>query len=224
MKKVTLIVAGGTGIRMQSAVPKQFMLLNNLPVLMHTINVFHAFDKAMEIRLALPENEMNAWKQLCTDYHFQKKYTLVSGGETRFHSVKNCLNDISKPSLIAVHDGVRPLVNQTTIANCFKMAEEFGTAIPVIPVKESIRKMNENDSVAEDRTLYRIVQTPQVFHSDILINAYDVEYKESYTDDASVVENAGFKIYVTDGNEENIKITRPIDLLIAEALLQNHPE
>jgi 2-C-methyl-D-erythritol 4-phosphate cytidylyltransferase len=224
MKKIVLIVAGGTGVRMQSSVPKQFILLNNLPVLMHTIHAFHSYDKTMEIKLALPESESETWKQLCKDYHFNINHSVVSGGETRFHSVKNSLNDIPTPSLIAVHDGVRPLVNQTTIANCFKMAEEFGTAIPVVPIKESIRKIIENDSLAEDRTLYRSVQTPQVFHSDILINAYNTEYRESFTDDASVVENAGFKIYITDGNEDNIKITRPIDLLIANVLLSNRAE
>ena len=223
MKKIALIVAGGTGVRMQSSVPKQFMVLKNLPILMHAINAFYTYDSSLEIRVALPENEMDSWKQLCMEYHFKKKHTLVSGGETRFHSVKMSLTDIPKPSLVAVHDGVRPLVNPATIANCYKIAGEFGTAIPVVPVNESIRKVNEDDSIAEDRSLYRIVQTPQVFHSDILINSYNVEFKQSFTDDASVVENAGFKIYITEGNEENIKITRPIDLLIADAIMTGLP-
>jgi 2-C-methyl-D-erythritol 4-phosphate cytidylyltransferase len=221
MNKIVLIVAGGNGTRMQSAVPKQFMLLQSLPLLMYSLNIFHIYDATMEIRLVLPENEIDSWKQLCLLHNFQLEHTLFSGGETRFHSVKNGLNNIQSPSLIAVHDGVRPLVSQATIANCFRMAEELGTAIPVTPVKESIRKIYEDDSVAEDRTLYRLVQTPQVFHSDILLNAYNAEYKAVFTDDASVVESAGFKIYITDGNEENIKITTPRDMLIAEAFLNS---
>jgi 2-C-methyl-D-erythritol 4-phosphate cytidylyltransferase len=220
MKKIALIVAGGTGTRMQSSVPKQFLPLGNLPILMHAIKAFNTYDPSVEIRVALPELETEVWKNLCDQYQFKIAHSLARGGETRFHTVKMNLTDIPKPSLIAIHDGVRPMVHTSTIANCFKMAEEYGTAIPVVPVKESIRKTMEDDSIAEDRTLYRIVQTPQVFQSEILINAYSTEYQQSFTDDASVVEYAGFKIYTTGGNEENIKITTPVDLLIAEALLK----
>ncbi len=221
MKKIALIVAGGTGNRMQSQTPKQFMLLKNIPVLMYSLNAFIAYDNTIEIRVVLPENEMNAWQKLCTEHNFKIKHSLFPGGETRFHSVKNGLLNIAKPSLIAVHDGVRPLVNTSTIANCFKIAEEFGTAIPVVPVEESIRRVVENDTVAEDRASYRLVQTPQVFNSDILMDAYNTEYRPNYTDDATVVEGAGFKIYVAEGNEENIKITTPKDMIIVEALLNN---
>jgi 2-C-methyl-D-erythritol 4-phosphate cytidylyltransferase len=219
MKKIALIVAGGNGTRMQSSVPKQFMLLKNLPILMYSVSIFHSLDNTTEIRIVLPENEIGTWKELCKQYKFEIEHSVFAGGETRFHSVKNGLADIQTASLIAVHDGVRPLVSAATITNCFKMAEELGTAIPVIPVNESVRKINEEDSIAEDRTLYRLVQTPQIFHSDILLDAYNVEYKQTFTDDASVVESAGFKIYITDGNEENIKITTPKDILLAEALL-----
>ncbi len=219
MKRIALIAAGGNGTRMQSSVPKQFMLLKNLPVLMYSLNVFHSYDETIEIRVVLPESEMGPWEELCKQYKFDVKHILLPGGETRFHSVKNGLQNIQTPSLVAVHDGVRPLVNTMTIANCFKMAEEFGTAIPVVRVNESIRKINEDDSLAEDRTLYRLVQTPQVFQSDILLDSYNAEYKPIFTDDASVVESAGFKIYITDGNEENIKITTPKDMFLAEALL-----
>jgi 2-C-methyl-D-erythritol 4-phosphate cytidylyltransferase len=224
MKKIALVVAGGMGSRMQSSAPKQFMLLNNMPILMHSIKAFYAYDKSIAIRVALPETEIGAWEQLCKEYRFTIKHIVIPGGETRFHSVKNCLDNITETSLIAIHDGVRPLVNPVTIGNCYKIAEEYGTAVPVVPLKDSIRKVIEDDSVAEDRTAYRIVQTPQVFQSDIIINAYNVEYRESFTDDASVVENAGFKIYITDGNEENIKITKPSDLLIAEAIIKGIPE
>jgi 2-C-methyl-D-erythritol 4-phosphate cytidylyltransferase len=221
MKKIALIVAGGTGTRMETPALKQFVLLNNLPVLMHTINVFYGYDNTIDIRIALPEDQIETWQSLCDDYQFKIKHSIVPGGETRFHSVKNGLAEIPVPSLIAVHDGVRPLVSKATITNCFNLAEEAGTAIPVVKVKESIRKIVESDSVYEDRNLYRIVQTPQVFHSDILLNAYETDYNESFTDDAGVVENAGFKIYITEGNEENIKITRPIDLVLADAIMRN---
>lgn len=189
---------------------------------MYSINAFNVYDSSIQIRVALPESEMETWKQLCSEYKFTVEHTLFPGGETRFHSVKNGLQNIPKQSLVAIHDGVRPLVSTKTIANCFKTAEEFGTAIPVISIDESIRKVQENDSVAEDRSAFKLVQTPQVFQSDILLDAYNTEYRQNFTDDATVVESAGFKIYITEGNEENIKITTAKDLIIAEALLVNN--
>ncbi|MGD2034350.1 MAG: 2-C-methyl-D-erythritol 4-phosphate cytidylyltransferase [Bacteroidales bacterium] len=221
MKKIALIVAGGTGSRMESDTPKQFMLLNNLPVLMHCINSFCKYDNNLELRLVLPESEMETWKQLGKQYHFKTDITVFPGGETRFQSVKNGIQEINGSSLVAIHDGVRPLVTPETISNCFALAEKQGTAVPVIPIPESIRKVQEQDSFAEPRSQFRIVQTPQVFQSEFLLDAYETEYDEDLTDDASVVEKAGYKIYLAEGNRENIKITDPIDLIIAETLLKH---
>lgn len=221
MKKIVIIVAGGMGSRMNSDIPKQFMVLNDRPVLMHTIQVFHGYDKTMEIRLVLPEDEIPTWEKLCKEYNFSIKHSIISGGETRFHSVSNGLKDIDHPAIIAVHDGVRPLVSESTIDSCFKTATEQGTAIPVLSLKESIREVTGEDSVARNRGMFRIVQTPQIFHSEILLDAYHTDYQDSFTDDASVVEHAGYKIYLSNGNEENIKITSPLDLRIAEILLMS---
>ncbi|MBA7521282.1 2-C-methyl-D-erythritol 4-phosphate cytidylyltransferase [subsurface metagenome] len=224
MKKIVLIAAGGSGNRMQSGTPKQFMLLHNLPILMHSINRFYNYDNKLELRLVLPEEEIETWKKLCGKYKFKIKHLLFAGGETRFHSVKNGLKDIAGSSLVAIHDGVRPLVSKKTISNCFKMAEKEGTAIPVIPITESIRRVDQVDSVAEPRALFRLVQTPQIFQSELLLDAYNTDYKEIFTDDAVVVEKAGYKIYLAEGNEENIKITSLTDLPIAETLFKKIPD
>jgi len=218
MKKIALIVAGGLGTRMQSKIPKQFMVLNGLPLLMHTINKFYAYDSTIDLRVVLPESEIKIWNELCTEYNFNLSCKIFSAGETRFHSVKNGLHDLPSLALVGVHDGVRPLVSMGTITRCFKLAEINGTAVPVIPVSESIRRVEGEDSISEDRLMYRIVQTPQVFSSEILLDAYNLPFEDSFTDDASVVEKAGYKIYLTEGNEENLKITSLKDLLIAEIL------
>ena len=219
MKKIALIVAAGSGSRMKSDVPKQFLKLGKLPLIMHTMYKFHAYDPATELRLVLHESEMGTWENLCREYNFSLNCMIFPGGETRFHSVKNGLQNLITPSLIAVHDGVRPLVSTETIVRCFQLAESSGAAVPVITISESIRKVHGIDSVSEDRTMFRMVQTPQVFDSNILLDAYNLPYEESFTDDSSVVEKAGYKIYLTEGNRENIKITSPNDLLVAEALL-----
>jgi len=188
---------------------------------MHCINSFFKYDNNLELRLVLPESEIEEWKNLCNEFKFNIKHEVFAGGETRFHSVKNGLNNISSPSIVGIHDGVRPLVSESTISNCFELAEQQGTAIPVLPLTESIREVAEEDSFARQRTLYRKVQTPQVFQSELLLDAYNTEYEEDFTDDASVVEKAGYKIYLAEGNEENIKITTPLDLVIARALLEH---
>jgi 2-C-methyl-D-erythritol 4-phosphate cytidylyltransferase len=219
MKKIVIIVAGGTGKRMKSDLPKQFLLLANKPVLMHTLSNFFTFDPEMELRLVLPADQTETWKKLCEDYHFKIKHELFQGGETRFQSVKNGLKGIDHFSIVAIHDGVRPLVSHQTIENCFNLAAENGCAIPVMPLTESIRRKIGASSVAEKRELFLSVQTPQVFRSEILLKAYDAVFESSFTDDASVVENAGYSVFLTDGNEENIKITTPKDLIIAQALI-----
>lgn len=218
MKKVALIVAGGMGERMQSGIPKQFMVLNGLPILMHCARRFHLYDTAIDLRLVLPESEIETWNNLCEEHNFNLSCKIFPGGETRFHSVKNGLQDLPSSSLVGVHDGVRPLVSIDTVARCYDLAEKNGTAVPAIPISESIRRVDGEDSVAEERSMFRLIQTPQVFSSEILIDAYDLPYEETFTDDASVIEKAGYKIYLTEGNEENIKITYQKDLLIAEIL------
>ncbi len=219
MKKIAIIVAGGSGKRMNSTVPKQFMLLKNRPLLMITIEKFFLYDPEIELRLVLPLNEIKVWKTLCEKYSFSIPHKIYKGGIHRFFSVKNGLQNLESPSLVAIHDGVRPLVSITTISNCFNLAEKKGTAIPVLNLTESIRKITPEGSEYKDRNLYRMVQTPQVFQSEIILNAYNTEYRDSFTDDASVAEYSGNEIFMTEGNEENIKITTPIDLLIAETLM-----
>lgn len=219
MKKLTIVVAGGSGTRMGTDIPKQFLEIKTLPVLMHTLKRFHQYDDQMGIRLVLPEEQVEAWEELCLKYEFKLEYELFYGGETRFHSVKNGLENIPDGRLVAIHDGVRPLVSQETIQRCFEKAKEMGAVVPVIDINESVRRVEHEDSVAVDRTRYKLVQTPGVFYSEIIKDAYSLDYDPSFTDDATVVETAGYKIYMTEGNPENIKITSPNDLLIADALM-----
>jgi 2-C-methyl-D-erythritol 4-phosphate cytidylyltransferase len=220
MQKTVLIVAGGSGTRMNSSVPKQFLEINRLPILMHTINCFYNYDEHIAIRLVIPQHHIDFWKALCIKYSFNLPLELFIGGITRFHSVKNGLQGISADGLIAIHDGVRPLVDSETINRCFKAAEEYGAAVPVVDVHETIRKINGDYSTTVDRTHYRLVQTPQVFDAQVLTDAYKQSFDESFTDDASVVESTGKLVMLVDGNRENIKITTPADLLIAEALMR----
>ncbi|MGI5976008.1 MAG: 2-C-methyl-D-erythritol 4-phosphate cytidylyltransferase [Paludibacter sp.] len=217
--KTVIIVAGGTGKRMQADIPKQFIELKSKPILMHTIEVFVKYDHHINIIVVLPENQMAVWKQMCKKYNFNIAHQMVAGGVTRFDSVKNGLELAPDEGLVAVHDGVRPLVSVQTIHRCFEMAERTGTAIPVIDIVESIRKVKENDNEAVDRNLYKAVQTPQVFEAQILKAAYRQDYVPAFTDDASVVEAFGHKISIVEGNKENIKITTPLDLGIGELFL-----
>jgi 2-C-methyl-D-erythritol 4-phosphate cytidylyltransferase len=200
--------------------PKQFLLINGLPVLMHSINRFSEYDPDMEIVVVLPETQIPFWKDLCEKHHFIVNHLVVKGGETRFHSVNNGINAVAACDLIAIHDGVRPLVSHDTIERCFVAAAEYGSAIPVLPVNESIRKGKMNHSVAVDRSQYFQVQTPQVFNYNLLKVAYLQLWIPEFTDDASVVEKAGTSIQMVLGNRENIKITHPEDLMIAEVLLK----
>ena len=218
-KQYVVIVAGGNGTRMGASVPKQFLLLQGKPILMHTIQRFYNYNKAINIVVTLPVVEVERWQQLCAEHNFSVQHSIVNGGETRFHSVKNALDTINEESLIAIHDGVRPLVSDDTIKHCFNEAQQSGAAIPVIECPESIRRITGNSSIAVDRSLYRLVQTPQIFRSGILLKAYRQAYLPLFTDDASVVEHDGHHISLVEGNNENIKITTPRDLLIADKLL-----
>jgi len=221
LKKHVIIVAGGLGKRMQTAIPKQFLLLSGKPVLMHTLSVFFETLPESTLALVLPEAQTDTWKKLCEKYKFDIPHELVVGGKERFHSVKNGLLTSKPDTLIGIHDGVRPLVSKQTILSCFNAAEKFGAAIPVLPLKESLREIHLKKSAPVNRNFYRTVQTPQCFQYDIIQKAYQQDFKVHFTDDASVVEEAGFDVTLIEGNEENIKITSATDLILAEALI-NH--
>ena len=225
MKRSVIIVAGGSGNRMGNDVPKQFILLENRPVLMWTIACFSVYDPAIEIIVVLPEAQIDFWKELCVKYAFNHLHRVVKGGDLRFQSVKNGLALIGDSELVAIHDGVRPLVSQDTIDRCFTQAAKGGSAIPVLPVNESLRKGTPDSSQAVDRSGYFTVQTPQVFLSSILKEAYTQDPDASFTDDASVVEKNGIRVAMVPGNYENIKITYPSDLLTAGNFLKQmaHP-
>ncbi|MEI7422584.1 MAG: 2-C-methyl-D-erythritol 4-phosphate cytidylyltransferase [Prolixibacteraceae bacterium] len=220
MKKSVIIVAGGSGSRMGSEIPKQFILLENRPVLMWTMSRFIQYDPTIPLVLVLPESQIARWKELCISCQFNHPHLVVKGGETRYQSVKNGLNALGETDLVAIHDGVRPLVSGETIENCFNQADKTGAAIPVLPLNETIRTGTMKDSKTVDRSLFYAVQTPQVFKNPILQKAYSKISDSSFTDDASVVEASGFPIVMVPGNLENIKITHPSDLLIASAYLK----
>ena len=215
MKKIALIVAGGTGERMNTNIPKQFLLLNDFPILMQTIKQFSHFD---EIVLVLPNSQFEYWKILCEKYNFKIEHTLVAGGESRFHSVKHGLNKVASNSVVAIHDGVRALVSKTLIDNLISKTKKGIGAIPIVPIKDSIRKVERENSRHIDRIHLHKVQTPQCFLSPDIKNAYNQCFSENFTDDASVFENDGGKIKTALGEEKNIKITTEEDLKIASVL------
>ncbi len=221
MKNDLIIVAGGSGTRMGASIPKQFLELDGLPIIMHTIKRFERYDANFSIIIALPKNEFERWYQLAEIHNFTKKCKIVVGGETRFNTVKNALEQIDNDSYTFVHDAVRPLVSQKTIHRCFETALKYGTSIPIVDVLESIRYVDENKHYPVARDKFKIVQTPQVFRSEILKKSYQQNFKSEYTDDASVVESSGYQIHIVEGNRENIKITTPFDLQIAEILIKN---
>ena len=219
MEKHIIIVAGGSGSRMQSAIPKQFLLLKEKPILMHTIAAFKKYDNACEIILVLPEKDFDYWNTLCNKYNFTTEHQLVKGGKSRFHSVLNGLNSLDNSGIIAIHDGVRPLVSVQTIADCISVAALKGNAIPVVVVNDSVRKIDFKTNHSVERKNYRLVQTPQCFKAEIIKKAYQQDFSEEFTDDASVLEAIGTKINLVQGNPENIKITTEVDLKIAQALM-----
>jgi len=221
MKRGVIIVAGGQGLRMGNNPPKQFIPIHGKPILMYTLECFYQWDNEATLVVVLPEEHHNYWNMLLKELNCTIPHQIVKGGETRFHSVKNGLTQLDSCDLIGIHDGVRPLVSSNVIKACFKKAEGLGTAIPVIPLIETIRKHDKNSNHAVNRADYCIVQTPQVFRSDWLKEAYKQPYTVEFTDDASVVESTGKKIHLVTGNKENIKITSPLDLAIAEILLSN---
>lgn len=218
--KYALIVAGGKGLRMGSELPKQFLSIGGKPVLMHTLQAFYDYDREMRIILVLPASQQAYWAQLCWEHHFTVPHEVADGGETRFHSVKNALERVNTSGLVGVHDGVRPFVSQEVIARCYEQAAEKKAVVPVVNVVETVRHLcqgGRSETVPRDE--YRLVQTPQVFDAELLLRAYRQPYTPDFTDDASVVEALGEPVWLTEGNRENIKITTPFDLKIAEALL-----
>ncbi|HOP03067.1 MAG TPA: 2-C-methyl-D-erythritol 4-phosphate cytidylyltransferase [Tenuifilaceae bacterium] len=219
-KRYAIIVAGGSGVRMNVRTPKQFLLLNGLPILMHTINLFQSINPLPEIVLVLPDNQFETWEKLCHEYTFNVHYKLVAGGETRFHSVKNGLNAIDGDGLVAIHDGVRPLVSMAIIENCFNVAKQKGNAVPAIQPHESVRVGSPESSTAENRENIWLIQTPQVFRVNTIKTSYQTNFSISFTDDASVAEASGEKIHLVQGDRENIKITTQLDLITAEELIR----
>lgn len=220
MEKTAIIVAGGSGIRMESDVPKQFALLANRPVIMHSIQAFYDYDNSIKIIVVFPENEFGRWNKLCNQYKFKIKHDIVAGGKTRFNSVKNGLKKAELSGLVAIHDGARPLVKTDLIARCFESAKKYGNGVPVIKPADSMRIVEKGKNKSINRKLLRIVQTPQVFSTEIINKAFDQKYSENFTDEANVAECIGEKIYLVEGDIENIKITLVKDLFYAEVLLK----
>lgn len=229
-----IIVAGGKGLRMGSDIPKQFLPIGGKPVLMRTLERFREYSADLQIILVLPEAQQAYWHQLCEEYHFDVKYTLANGGQTRFHSVQNGLAKVPDDAegVVGVHDGVRPFPSVEVIKNCFETARTAKAVIPVIPVVETVRELMGTgtmssaqdsgvtvSSVTVPRDKYRLVQTPQTFDIQLLKAANRQPYNDGFTDDASVVESYGHAITLVEGNRENIKITTPYDMKIAEVLI-----
>lgn len=221
MKKYAIIVAGGKGLRMGGELPKQFIPVEGRPVLMRTLDRFHACDSGIRIILVLPRDHQPYWQELCREYDFRVPHRIADGGPTRFHSVQNGLALVDDPeALVAVHDGVRPFVASEVIEACYREAEAHEAVVPVIPVVETVRQLVEASSITVPRDAYRLVQTPQTFRASLLRRAYEQPFCEAFTDDASVVEALGEAVCLVEGNRENIKLTTPYDLIVAKALVE----
>ncbi|MEP6949727.1 MAG: 2-C-methyl-D-erythritol 4-phosphate cytidylyltransferase [Ginsengibacter sp.] len=219
MKKIALIVAGGKGSRMNNELPKQFLLLKNKPVLYYTLKVFLEAYEDLEIILVLPEEHIGKGQEIIDGYFGHSRLRICAGGKTRFHSVQNGLALIHEESIVFVHDGVRCLVTGNLIKKCYEAAVESGTAIPVVKCTDSVRMITGSGNKILDRNKLRLVQTPQTFQSKILLPAFKIDYKETFTDEASVVEAFGLTVNLIEGEVNNIKITTPADLVLAESLL-----
>jgi 2-C-methyl-D-erythritol 4-phosphate cytidylyltransferase len=222
MKKYAVIVAGGSGTRMQNNLPKQFMVINNKPVLYYTLKTFFdAFDD-LQIILVLPVDYTDMGQEIIDAWFDKSRIRITAGGDTRFQSVKNGLQLVEEDSIVFVHDGVRCLLSIDLVHRCYSQAIETGTAIPVIASRDSVRLLNETGNDAFDRNKVMLVQTPQTFHSKILLPAFNIDFKDKFTDEATVVEAYGIKVTLVEGEENNIKITRPVDLMIAEKIIGDY--
>ena len=220
MNKYAIIVAGGTGTRMGRSLPKQFILLKDKPVLYYTLKTFLESYTDLQIILVLPVEFTDMGQEIIDAYFDKERIKITAGGDTRFQSVKNGLALVDEEAIIFVHDGVRCLLSKELIHRCYAQAVETGTAIPAIISKDSIRLVTEEGNEAYDRNNVMLIQTPQTFHSKILLPAFQIDYKDKFTDEATVVEAYGMKVSLVEGEENNIKITRPIDLLIAESIIK----
>ena len=220
MKKYAIIVAGGAGTRMGTDIPKQFLEIKGKPVLMHSMNRFFVFDENIKLIIVLPEHQIEYWNKLCVAHDYKVPHQIVIGGSERFYSVKNGLVLVPENALVAIHDAVRPLVSTNTIKTVFEAAAEKGSGIPAIALNDSIRQFEGENNFAVNRNNFKIIQTPQCFLSASILEAFKQEYKAEFTDDATVLESNGTMIYLTQGNVENIKITTPRDLVLAEALME----
>lgn len=218
-KEFALIVAGGKGTRIKSKLPKQFLELHGKPILMHTLDAFFRYSEKIQIVLVLPEDDFQTWRDLCARYQYQQPVILQKGGETRFQSVKNGLDKIEGPGLVAIHDGVRPLVSEDIIGASFRLAAVHQSAVAAVRLKESIRMTDQDNTKAVDRSRFRLIQTPQTFSIDLIKQAYQLKEDTTLTDDASVAERLGHTISLFEGSYLNIKITTPEDLIVAEALM-----
>jgi 2-C-methyl-D-erythritol 4-phosphate cytidylyltransferase len=215
-----IIVAGGKGQRMGSELPKQFIAIGGKPILMHTIEAFYNFDKTIRIIVALSSDYREHWSRLCKGYDFNIYHEVVDGGEARFHSVKNGL-ELVGDGIVAVHDAVRPFLSSDLIKTCFQKALEYKAVIPVLEVTDTLREITgENTSKIVDRSNYRMVQSPQVFDTKLLKQAYETDFSDSFTDDASVVEASGHPVHLVAGERFNIKITTPFDLELAKVIMK----
>jgi 2-C-methyl-D-erythritol 4-phosphate cytidylyltransferase len=219
MNIIALIMAGGSGNRMEASIPKQFLLLNGKPILMHTMERIHNFKPTIQLIVVLPSSQIELWKNLCNEHQFSLPHKIATGGATRFESVKNGLQTIENlMGIVAIHDGVRPFVSDQTLDRCIETALNKGNAIPVIKPFESIRQLNQDGNWAVNRDEFALVQTPQTFDIQTIVKAYKQDFSPNFTDDASVLEKKGLPIHLIEGNRENIKITEPIDLILAQAL------
>lgn len=219
-----LIVAGGKGTRIQSKLPKQFLELNGKPILMHTLEAFYRYAPGIRIILVLPADDFVTWQSLCEKHNFKMPVTLQAGGDSRFQSVKNGLSRIDGDGLVAIHDGVRPLVSADIIGASFRLAAVHKSAVAAVRLKESIRITDQDNTKAVDRSRFRLIQTPQTFQVSLIRKAYETKEDASLTDDASVAERAGLVISLFEGSYENIKITTPEDLVVAQALMAQRDE
>ncbi len=217
-------MAGGIGSRMNAGVPKQFLILAGKPILMHSMDAFSNACPGITLVLALPHDQFPTWNDLCKKFSFDVPHLVSAGGATRFHSVQQALANLPCEGLIAIHDGVRPLVSETLIRSAFQTAEGLGNCIPVLPLTESLRRVDGDHSEPVDRTAFRLVQTPQVFLASTIKKAYGQPYQDCFTDDATVAESIGETIHLIHGDPVNLKITHPYDLALAEFLLsKSHP-
>jgi 2-C-methyl-D-erythritol 4-phosphate cytidylyltransferase len=217
-----LIVAGGKGTRIKGKVSKQFLELRGKPILVYTLEAFFRYSKKIKLILVLPKDDLEIWTRIAAKYSFKGSIEIQEGGETRFQSVKRGLEKIHGDGLVAIHDGVRPLVSENIIGASFRLAAVHQSAVAAVRLKESIRMTDQDQTKAVDRSRFRLIQTPQTFDVQLIKKAYEIKEDESLTDDASVAERAGHTISLFEGSYENIKITTPEDLLVAEALLKSH--